>query len=101
MTLLIVSLEVPKSFGELLISMRGFVAFGACFAFLLLVWYEQHTFFRAYGMEDTRVIVLNGALLFIVLFYVYPLKFLSSLIFSRLRSTDGAGVSQHKVLHLH
>ena len=81
-TLLIVSLEVPKSFEELLISMRGFFAFGICFTFLMLVWHEQHVFFRRYGLGDLYTIFLNAVLLFIVLFYVYPLKFLFSLIFS-------------------
>src|ERR1700733_15831322 len=81
-TLLIVSLEVPKTFQELLISMRGFVAFGICFTLLMLVWYEQHIFFRRYGLDDLITIILNGALLFIVLFYVYPLKFLWTLVFS-------------------
>jgi uncharacterized membrane protein len=81
-TLLIVSLEVPKTFEELLISMRGFLAFGICFTILLLIWYEQHIFFRRYGLDDRKTMVLNAALLFIVLFYVYPLKFLFSLIFS-------------------
>ena len=81
-TLLIVSLEVPKSFDELLVSMRGFFAFGICFSLLILVWYEQHVFFRRYGLEDRMTIFLNAALLFIVLFYVYPLKFLFTLIFS-------------------
>ena len=81
-TLLIVSLEVPKSFEELLVSMRGFFAFGICFTFLMLVWHEQHVFFRRYGLDDRYTIFLNAALLFIVLFYVYPLKFLFSLIFS-------------------
>ena len=80
-TLLIVSLEVPKNFDELLISMRGFVAFGICFLFLFLIWHEQHMFFRRYGLEDKTTLSLNGLLLFIVLFYVYPLKFLFSLIF--------------------
>jgi uncharacterized membrane protein len=32
-TLLVVSLEVPKSFSELLATIRGFAAFGICFAF--------------------------------------------------------------------
>jgi hypothetical protein len=30
LTLLVVSLEVPKTFGELVETMRGFVAFGVC-----------------------------------------------------------------------
>lgn len=81
-TLLIVSLEVPKSFEELIITMRGFFAFGICFTFLMLIWYQQHVFFRRYGMEDTATVVLNAALMFIVLFYVYPLKFLFTIIFS-------------------
>jgi uncharacterized membrane protein len=81
-TLLIVSLEVPRTFEELLISMRGFVAFGICFGLLLLIWHEQHVFFRRYGLDDVLTITLNAALLFIVLFYVYPLKFLFTLIFS-------------------
>ena len=80
-TLLIVSLEVPKSFEELLVSMRGFFAFGISFAVLVSIWTEQHRFFRNYGMEDGWTITLNGALLFIVLFYTYPLKFLFTLMF--------------------
>jgi uncharacterized membrane protein len=81
-TLLIVSLEVPKSFEDLLTSMRGFFAFGISFTVLILISAEQHRFFRNYGMEDGWTIALNGALLFIVLFYTYPLKFLFILIFS-------------------
>jgi uncharacterized membrane protein len=81
-TLLIVSLEVPKSFEDLLTSMRGFFAFGISFALLISIWAEQHRFFRNYGMEDGGTITLNAALLFIVLFYTYPLKFLFTLFFS-------------------
>ena len=81
-TLLIVSLEVPRTFEELLISMRGFFAFGICFCLLLLIWHEQHVFFRRYGLDDVPTIFLNSVLLFVVLFYVYPLKFLFTLLFS-------------------
>jgi uncharacterized membrane protein len=81
-TLLIVSLEVPQSFEELLTNMRGFFAFGISFTVLISIWTEQHRFFRNYGMEDGLTIALNGALLFIVLFYTYPLKFLFTLMFS-------------------
>ena len=81
-TLLIVSLEVPHSFEELLMTMRGFFAFGISFLILISIWNEQHRFFRSYGMDDSWTLVLNGFLLFIVLFYVYPLKFLFSLMFS-------------------
>ena len=66
-TLLVVSLEVPKTFSELLEAMRGFGAFAICFTLLFTVWYNQYKFFRRYGLRDTVTVVLNGALLFVVL----------------------------------
>jgi uncharacterized membrane protein len=80
-TLLIVSLEVPKSFDELLVLMRGFLAFAICFTLLMMIWYEQHVFFRRYALDDVWTVTLNCILIFVVLFYVYPLKFLFSLWF--------------------
>lgn len=81
-TLLIVSLEVPKTFDELMVTMRGFFAFGVSFVLLMMIWYEQNIFFRRYGLDDLKTIVLNCTLIFLVLFYVYPLKFLFTLVFS-------------------
>jgi uncharacterized membrane protein len=78
-TLLVVSLEVPKTFDELLVDMRGFFAFAICFALLLFVWYEHYKFFRRYGLRDLLTLWLNSVLLFLVLFYVYPLKFVFTL----------------------
>jgi len=99
-TLLIVSLEVPKSFEELLITMRGFFAFGISFLILVSIWNEQHRFFRSYGLEDSWTLTLNGTLLFLVLFYVYPLKFLFSLMFSdQIYGSENSPltISQHQV----
>ncbi|MEO8712188.1 MAG: TMEM175 family protein [Parafilimonas sp.] len=81
-TLLIVSLEVPKTFEELMVTMKGFFAFGISFLFLMLIWYEQNMFFRRFALDDKTTIFLNSALMFIVLFYVYPLKFLFTLMFN-------------------
>jgi hypothetical protein len=79
-TLLVVSLEVPRTFAELRDAMRGLPAFAVCFALLLHFWWEQHKFFRKYGLQDAPTVALNGAFLFVVLFYVYPLKFLFALV---------------------
>jgi hypothetical protein len=79
-TLLIVSLEVPRTSGELLATMRGFGAFVVTFLMLAGLWYSQFTFFRRYGLEDRVTVVLNLILLFMVLFFVYPLKFLFNVI---------------------
>lgn len=76
LTLLIVSLEVPRSLDDLMYSMIGFVPFGLCFLLVFYVWREQYIFFRRYGLHDSRTISLNGMLIFMVLFFVYPLKFL-------------------------
>lgn len=78
LTLLVVALEVPQSYAELVGAMSGFVGFAACFAILYWIWYEHYVFFRRYGLSDGWTIVLNGLLLFVVLFYVYPLKFMFS-----------------------
>src|SRR5918993_2335899 len=74
-TLLVVSLEVPRTFDDLLAMMLTFPAFAVSFALLLLVWYQHYVYFRRYDIEDGLTMVLNSALLFVVLFYVYPLKF--------------------------
>jgi len=88
-TLLVVSLEVPKTFNELVSAMSGFGAFAISFALLFLVWYNQHKFFRRYGLQDTITIVLTAVLLFVVLFYVYPLKFLFTFLVSRFTGGHG------------
>src|ERR1044072_7801919 len=79
-TLLVVSLEVPKTYGELMQTMRGFGAFAISFALLFIVWYNQYKFFRRYGLQDNITVVLNGVLLFVVLFYIYPLKLVFTLV---------------------
>jgi uncharacterized membrane protein len=83
-TLLVVSLEVPETFDELLLVLRGFFAFAVCFAILFWVWYDHYRFFRRYGLADGITTILTGVLLFIVLFYVYPMKFLFTMLFDQL-----------------
>ena len=82
-TLLVVSLEVPRTAGQLFGAMRGFVAFGACFALLYLVWHHHYRFFRRYGLSDGITETLNAVLLFVVLFFVYPLKFVFGWVIGR------------------
>jgi uncharacterized membrane protein len=76
LTLLVVSLEVPNTFDELLATMRGFFAFAISGWLLYSVWFDHFMFFRRYGLQDTLTMHLSSVLLFVVLFYVYPLKFL-------------------------
>jgi uncharacterized membrane protein len=93
LTLLVVSLQVPKSYDELMNLMRGFPSFACCFGVLLWIWYEHNLFFRRYGLQDPYTVVLNGALLFVVMFYVYPLKFMFDSGFGQFRPLTGQGAN--------
>ncbi|MEO5823475.1 MAG: TMEM175 family protein, partial [Vicinamibacteraceae bacterium] len=75
-TLLVVSLEVPNNFDELMQVMRGLPVFAVTFAILLMIWQEHHGLFKRFPSSDGVTIWLNGALLFVVVSYIYPLKFL-------------------------
>src|SRR4029078_3921755 len=74
LTLLVVSLEAPKTLADLEKLVRGALPFGLMFAMVCWIWYEHNLFFRRYGLQDGWTVFLNCVLLFVVLFYVYPLK---------------------------
>jgi len=81
-SLLVVSLEVPQTYEELSVLLNGAIPFFATVAMIFLFWYQQYKFFRRYGLNDMHTILLNLAYLAVILFYVYPLKFLFSLLLS-------------------
>jgi uncharacterized membrane protein len=79
LTLLVVSLQVPRTFDQLIDVMRSLPSFAVTFLLLITVWRAHYEFFRRYGLSDRVTMALNTILLFVVLFYVYPLKFLFSI----------------------
>jgi uncharacterized membrane protein len=93
LTLLVVSLDVPKSFDDLVNTMRGFPAFAICFLLLALIWNTHYKFCRRYGLDDGTARFLTCVMLFLVLFYVYPLKFLFNLSITGLLFGAGPPVS--------
>ena len=93
LTLLVVSLDVPKSFGDLVTTMRGFPAFAICFLLLALIWNGHYKFCRRYGLDDGTARFLTCVMLFLVLFYVYPLKFLFNLSITGLLFGAGPPIS--------
>ena len=76
LTLLVVSLEVPRTFADLKATMLNVPAFAVCFVILILIWNYHYLFSRRFGLEDGMTRVYTFLLLFIVLLYIYPLKFL-------------------------
>jgi uncharacterized membrane protein len=78
-SLLVVSLEAPKNYDDLMEMMHGFLPFGVCFFLFIDIWWEHHDFFKRYALHDRVVMAVNTLLLFVILFYVYPLKFMFTL----------------------
>lgn len=75
LTLLIAS-SVPDTFHELWQTIRDFPAYLITFVFLYVCWQDHYIYFRRYGLEDGMTKVLNGAFLFLFVFFAFPLKFL-------------------------
>lgn len=81
-SLLVAALEVPQTFAELKIITMGAIPFFLTVALIFLFWYRQYIFFRRYGLNNFTTILLNLAYLAVIIFYIYPLKFLFSLLLS-------------------
>lgn len=82
LTMLVVSLDVPRSYDELMDLMYGFPSFACCFSLLVWIWFQHAEFFKKYPLEDPVTVVINSTLLFVVMFYVYPLKFMFDSMFA-------------------
>ena len=88
-TLLVVSLEVPRSYDAVMISLRGFIPFALCFAILVWIWSLHNGFFRRYGLQDAGTTAINAVLLFVVLFFMYPLRFVLSAFTETIMAASG------------
>jgi uncharacterized membrane protein len=76
LTLIVVSQAVPQTYDELRTVLLGFVPFASCFLLFISIWMAHYRFSRAFGLHDPALLWLNFAQLFMVLLFVYPLKFL-------------------------
>jgi len=70
----------PGSFEDLLAAMKSLVPFAAMFAIIAYVWVESWLFSRRYALRDGWTMFLQLVLLFLLLYYAYPLKFLFTLL---------------------
>ncbi len=68
-------LEVPETFPALKQTLSGFLPFAATFAVVGWIWFEHYLFFLHFKLQDNLTVFLNLVLLFVVLFFAYPLKF--------------------------
>ena len=79
-TLLVVSYDVPSSYVEFENVMWGFFGFAVTFTMLTFIWLANFKFHRRFGLEDGVTIFLNSTFIFLVLFFIYPLKFLAQVL---------------------
>jgi uncharacterized membrane protein len=75
-TLLLISTSAPSNFEQIKRFAWELVPFCVCIVLIILIWHEHFVFFYRYGLRNGKVIALNTLFLIIVLFYVYPLKFI-------------------------
>jgi uncharacterized membrane protein len=94
-TLLIVALEVPHTFEGLMDVVRGFPAFVICFTLLMTFWNAHYRYHRRYGIDSAFSRVMTMAIIVLVLFFVYPLKFLFTLL-----TVQIFGLDLHDAPHL-
>lgn len=77
-TMSLFSTVPPKNFQDLMLFISDLVPFGISILAVIWIWYGHYQFFMRFGLRDMRIIALNTFLMVIVLFFVYPLKFLST-----------------------
>lgn len=76
-TLLLISTSPPTDFEQIKRFVWELIPFSICITIIMLIWFQHFVFFHRYGIRNPTVLVLNTIFLVIVLFYVYPLKYLT------------------------
>ena len=76
-TLVVLSSSVPDTFEELRRSIQDIIPSFICIVLIVVIWYQHYIFFLRYGLQNAGIVVINTFLTFMVLIYVYPLKFLA------------------------
>lgn len=77
LTLLVVSLEPPTSIEGLTDILRDVPGFLLAAGLLMLFWWGHHEWSRRYGLDDGMTVLLSCMLVFTVLVFVYPLRFMA------------------------
>ncbi|MCR9254316.1 MAG: TMEM175 family protein [bacterium] len=79
-TMLVLKTEVSYEFDQMILFVADIVPFLLCMALVVYIWHEHFLFFLRYGFRNNYVVCLNAVLLFFILFFVHPLKFLAKLL---------------------
>lgn len=87
-TLLIFNLANPNSYVALIDFTKTLPAFLLSIGFLALIWHEHVLFSDRHRMNDGGLVMLNTVFLALVIFFVYPLRFLTFFLTNIFFQTD-------------
>ena len=73
-TLMVVNFDMDSNLTLTKSTGTGFLSFFVTFFVLVALWWVHYNFFRRTNYVDNWIIALNAILLFVVLYYVFPLK---------------------------
>ncbi len=76
LTLLVISLDPPTTMHALTDALGYVPSFVLSATLLMVFWNAHHRWSRRYGLDDTATIILSCLLVFTVLVFVYPLRFM-------------------------
>ncbi|UZD21610.1 TMEM175 family protein [Algoriphagus halophytocola] len=76
-TLLIFNVSSPDSLQDLIVFTKTLPAFLISIGFLIVIWQEHVRFSEIYTLRGSWLIFLNSLFIALIIFYVYPLRFLT------------------------
>ena len=82
LTLLVISMDPPATMSSLDAALRQIPSFLLSATLLMTFWAGHHNWSRRFGLDDRTTIVLSCLLVFTMLVYVYPLRFMFSAMMS-------------------
>lgn len=98
--MLISGVDAPRTLFDLREFLLNIIPTLLGFFVLLGLWNGHYTFFRRYGVADQRIIILNAALIFVVLFMAYPLRFAFDSLFGYITTLVTGDYSRSRSLGL-
>jgi uncharacterized membrane protein len=87
--LLVTASTPPQTYDGLLSLLSSFPSVAFAMAILFMIWNFHFVYFRRYGLVDKKIISLNSVLLFLVIFFAYPLKFMADVMLAAVLAIFG------------
>ena len=82
-TMLVISFdEIPRTYDEIILAIKGIPAFVVAVAQLVWIWHTHNLWSRRFGLDTTFTVFISTCLLIVVLVYIYPMRIMAGGMFS-------------------